>query len=451
MKKILAMLLVAAAVSVSAQQNFIDGVVWIVGENAILKSDIEENHRAMMQYEGNSIQGDPYCVIPEQIAIQKLFLHQATLDSIYANDGQVEMQVNLRINQIVSEVGSIEKVEEYFSDMGKSMSDIRDELRERYRDQMVVQQVQQKIVGEQKISPSEVRKFYNSLSQDSLPTIPASVEVQIVKIEPAVSEAEKEATKERLRGFAERVNSGNADFAMLARLYSEDEGSARQGGDLGFFGRGMMEVEFSNVAFALTEVGKVSRVVETEYGFHIIQLVEKRGDRIQCRHILMRPQVNADVKQLTLNRLDSIAALINKKKITFEQAVAMFSTDKDTRMSGGLMSNQNSGAAKFEYQELPPEIAKKVYDMQVGEISEPFSMLDSRLGHEVYVIAKVKNKLPNHKANITDDYEVLKRFCESMRSEETIQNWIKTKIKETYEYILPEWLNSKFQFEGWVK
>ena len=447
MKKLLVILLSATAFSLNAQQNLIDGVVWIVGENAILKSEIEEQ-RAMMQYEGNEIKGDAHCVVPEQIAIQKLFLHQAILDSIYANDGQVEMQVNQRINYFISEIGSKEKVEEYFK---KSLNEIREDLRERVRDQMVTQQVQQKIIGEQKTTPSEVRKFYNSLAQDSIPTIPATVEVQIIKIEPAVTAAEKEATKERLRELAERVNNGSADFSMLARLYSEDDGSARQGGDLGFFGRGVMEPEFSNVAFSLTEVGKVSRVVETEYGYHIIQLVEKRGDRIQCRHILMRPRVSSDVKQLTLSRLDSISEAIQKKRITFEQAVMIFSTDKDTRMSGGLMSNQSNGSAKFEYQELPSEIAKKVYDMQTGEISAPFAMLDSRVGHEVFVIVKVKNKLPNHKANLTDDYEVLKRYTENVNSEKNIQEWIKAKIKETYVYIMPEWQNCKFQFEGWLK
>ena len=447
MKKLLIILLSATAFSVNAQKGLIDGVVWVVGENAILKSEIEEQ-RAMAQYEGSKIQGDIYCVVPEQIAIQKLFLHQATLDSIYANDGQVEMQVNQRMNYFLSEIGSKEKVEEYFT---KPFNEIREEMRERVRDQAIVQQVQQKIVGEHKTSPSEVRKFYNSLSQDSIPTIPASVEVQIIKMEPALSEAEKEATKERLRELAERVNNGSADFSMLARLYSEDEASARQGGDLGFFGRGVMEPEFSNVAFSLTEAGKVSRVVETEYGYHIIQLVEKRGDRIQCRHILMRPRVNADVKQLSLNRLDSISELIQKKKITFEQAVALFSNDKDTRMNGGVMSNKNNGSAKFEYQELPSEIAKKVYDMQEGEISQPFAMLDMRIGREVYAIVKVKNKLPNHKANLTDDYQELKRFCESINSEKIIQEWIKTKIKETYVHIVPEWRNCKFQFEGWIK
>jgi peptidyl-prolyl cis-trans isomerase SurA len=436
------------SLAATAQNNLIDGVVWIVGENAVLKSEIEDE-RGRAQYNGITISGDPYCVIPEQIAIQRLFLHQATLDSIYANDGQVEMQVNMRINQLLSEIGSKEKLEEYFAP--KTLSDIREELRTMFREQMVAQQVQQKIIGEKKTTPSEVRKFYNTLSQDSIPTIPASVEVQIIKLEPLISDAEKEAVKDRLRELAERVNSGNADFSMLARLYSEDEGTARNGGDLGFFGRGVMEPEFSNAAFSLIEVGKVSRVIETQYGYHIIQLVEKRGDRIQCRHILMRPKVDADIKAKTLSRLDSISTAIKGGKITFEQAVALFSSDKDTRMNGGLMSNQNSGASKFEYQELPSEIAKKVYDMKVGEISEPFSMLDQKVGHEVFVIIKLKNKLANHKANLTDDYQEIKNYCENVKSGETIDNWIKTKIKETYVYILPEWRNCKFKYEGWVK
>ncbi|MDR1543221.1 MAG: peptidylprolyl isomerase [Prevotellaceae bacterium] len=447
MKKFIICLFIVSSLTAKAQENLIDGVVWIVGENAILKSEIEEQ-RLRAQYEGVQFQGDAYCFIPEQMAVQKLFLHQATLDSIYANDGQVEMQVNMQINDWISRIGSKEKLEEYYT---KPLNEIKEELRTSIRDQSIVQQVQQKLIGEHKTTPSEVRKFYNTLSQDSIPTVPATVEVQILKLEPAVSDADKEATKERLRELADRVNSGNADFAMLARLYSEDDGTTKNGGDLGFFGRGVMEPEFSNAAFALTEQGKVSRVIETQYGFHIIQLVEKRGDRIQCRHILMRPKVNADVKTLTLNRLDSISDAIKKQKLSFEQAVALFSSDKDTRMSGGLMSNQNNGASKFEYQDLPPEISKKVYDMNVGEISEPFSMLDQKLGHEVFVIVKVKSKLPNHKANLTDDYQDIKHYCESVKSNETIDNWVKSKIKDTYVYILPEWRNCKFKYEGWVK
>lgn len=316
---------------------------------------------------------------------------------------------------------------------------------------MIVQEVQQKIVGNNKTSPSEVRKFYENLKQDSIPTLPATVEVQVIRLEPHITESEKEAVKNHLRDLAERVNKGNADFTMLARLYSEDEGTAKQGGELGFFGRGMMEPEFSNVAFDLQEPGKVSRVVETVYGYHIIQLVEKKGDRINCRHILMRPKVSTDVRNNTLARLDSIAFVIKNNNLTFEQAAAQFSADKNTRLNGGLMSNPNTASARFEYQNLPSEIAKEVYNMQKGEVSKPFAMIDTQLGKEVYVIVKVKDKLDAHKANLTDDYQVIKRYFENIKSEEIIDNWVKNKIKETYVYISPELRDCKFKYNGWIK
>jgi peptidyl-prolyl cis-trans isomerase SurA len=440
-------LLSVLCLSVSAQTNLIDGVIWIVGEDAIMRSEVEiYKERAI--YERNRIAGDPYCVIPEQLAIQKLFIHQAQLDSIVVNDGQVETQVNLSLNHQLNEIGSREKMEGYYN---KSYSEIRNELRETIRNQMLMQQMQQKLIGELTVTPSEVRKFYETLPPDSIPTIPASVEVQILTLEPAISLAEREATKERLREYAERVNSGNADFSVLARLYSDDSESAKQGGDLGFFGRGVMVPEFTNVAFGLQEVGKVSRVVETEFGYHIIQLVEKRSDRIRCRHLLLRPRVSTDVKTQTFERLDSISAAVRLEQISFEQAVNAYSSDKNTRMNKGAMVNINTGASRFEYQELPDEVAKKVYDMNVGEISAPFAMIDKQLGREVYAIVKLKSKLPNHKANLQDDYNILKQYYESIRKDEIINSWIENKIKDTYVYILPEWRNCTFKYDNWIK
>ena len=430
MKRLIAIVIFLSSVVISAKQP-IDGIVWIVGENSILKSEIEEQ-RQIAQYNGTKFDtGNANCIIAEQIAIQQLFLHQATLDSIYANEGQVSTRVNMQINQYIAEIGSQEKLEEYFK---KSLNEIREEMFEAIKRQMIIQEVQQKIVGNSKISPSEVRKFYNGLKQDSIPTMPATVEVQVVRLEPQINEEDKEAVKERLRELAERVNKGNADFTMLARLYSEDEATAKQGGDLGFFGRGMMEPEFSNIAFDLQEVGKVSRVVETVYGYHIIQLVERKGDRINCRHILMRPKVSNSVKTATLARLDSIANEIKNNRLTFEEAATNFSSDKNTKFNGGLMSNANNGSTRFEYQNLPADIAKQVYNMQKGDISTPITMIDPQLGREVYVIVKVKDKLDSHKANLTDDYQVIKRYCENVKSQEILSKWIKNKIKE-YLYI----------------
>ena len=431
----------------SAQKKVIDGVVWIVGENSILKSEVEEQ-RQMANYNGVKFDGDPNCLIAEQIAVQQLFLHQASLDSIVANEGQVSTRVNMQINQYIAEIGSQEKLEEYFK---KSINEIREELFEAIKRQMVVQEVQQKIIGNNKMSPSEVRKFFESMKPDSIPTMPATVEVQVIRLEPNITDAQREEVKNRLRDLAERVNKGNADFTMLARLYSEDEGTSKQGGSLGFFGRGMMEPEFSNVAFDLHEPGKVSRVVETIYGYHIIQLVEKKGDRINCRHILMRPKVSDDVKKATLARLDSISFSIKNNTMTFEEAAMRFSSDKHTRLNGGLMSNPNSGSSRFEYQNLPAEIAKEVYNMQKGEISKPFAMIDTQLGREVYVVVKIKDKLDSHKANLTDDYQVIKRYCENIKSEEILDNWVKNKIKNTYIYMTPEYRDCRFKYKGWIK
>ena len=398
----------------SQEKNLIDGVVWVVGDAAILRSDVEQE-RIRAQYEGNKITGDPYCVIPEQIAIQKLFIHQAKIDSITYNAGQVETQVNAQISYYLREIGSKEKLEEYFK---KSISEIKEELRTAISEQSLVQQVQQSLVSNIKITPSDVRKFYNSTNPDSLPIIPAQVEVQIITIEPEIPSEVIEATKERLREYADRVNKGEADFSMLARLYSEP--------------------------------GKVSRVIETEFGYHIIQLIEKRDERINCRHILLRPRVTSDVKVNALMKLDTIANDIRKEKISFDNAVKVYSSDKNTKMNNGLLTNSNTGSSKFEFQDLPSEIAKVAYNLKVGEISQPFSMFSEELGREVFAIVKIKTKTENHRANLEDDFQVLKNICDNKMRQELIENWIKKKIKETYIYISPEWRDCQYNYSEWL-
>nr|HQG67733.1 peptidylprolyl isomerase [Paludibacteraceae bacterium] len=380
-------------IHLTAQNNVIDEVIWIVGDDAILKSEVEEQ-RLRAQYEGVPIQGDPYCVIPEQIAIQKLFLHQAQLDSIVANESTVNSQVEARLNYFVSQIGSKEKMEEYF---GKKTTELREDLRQIIREQMIIQQMQQKLVGDINPTPAEVRRFFKQLPEDSIPVVPAQVELQIISYQPPVSQQEINRVKQRLLDFTERINSGNADFSVLARLYSEDVESAKRGGELGFLGRGQLVPEFAAVAFNLQDPKKVSRIVETEFGFHIIQLIEKRGDRINCRHILLRPRISEEEKEKALHTMDSIANLIRSGKITFEQAVMYYSQDKNTALNAGLMLNEKTGTSKFEYQDLPPEISKIAYNMNVGEISNPFIMIDPKTHKEVIAIVKVKSKIPNHK------------------------------------------------------
>lgn len=439
--------LLISIVVLGQEKNMIDGVVWVVGDEAILRSDVEQE-RIRAQYEGQRIQGEPYCIIPEQIAIQKLFIHQAKIDSIEVNDGQVESQVNSQMNFFIRQIGSREKLEEYYR---KTYTEIKEEMRQTIADQSLVQQVQQSLVQNIQVTPSDVRKYYNTLSEDSIPTIPAQVEVQIITIEPPIPDDVIEATKNRLREFADRVKSGEADFSMLARLYSDDTESAKQGGELGFAGRGTFVPEFANAAFALTEPGNISRVIETEFGFHIIQLIERRDDRVNCRHILLRPKITSDIKIKTLTTLDSIATDIRTDKLTFDAAASLMSSDKDTKMNNGLMTNQNSGSSKFEYQDLPSEIAKLVYTMKPGELSEPFSMFSQKLGREVFAIVKLKNYIPTHKANLTDDFQTLKTMCESQLREKTIKEWLKKKILDTYIYISPEWRDCDFEFKEWIK
>ncbi len=449
MKKILFLALgfwLFALGSINAD-NVIDEVIWIVGEEAILRSEVEEE-RLRAQYEGQQIAGDPYCVIPEQIAVQKLFLHQAELDTIEASESNVNMQVEMRMNYYMSQIGSKEKMEEYFR---KSASEMREEMTTAVRNQMIIQQMQSQLTQNIKSTPAEIRRYYNSLPEDSIPMVAAQVEVQIISFEPPVPLEEIDRVKGRLREFTDRVNSGKADFSMLARLYSEDTESAKRGGELGFVGKGQLVPEFADVAFNLTDPKRVSRIVETEYGYHIIQLIEKKGERINCRHILLKPRVSYDDERKALMRLDSIANLVRTDSLTFEQAVILYSTDKSSVMNGGTMTNENTLTSKFEYQDLPAEIARQIYDLEVGQVSDAFTIMDKVKNKEVCAIVRVKSKTGVHRANLTDDYQVIRGMLENKLREDFINNWIAKKQKETYIWIKEGWQGCDFQYPGWIR
>ena len=434
-----------------AQDNVIDEIVWVVGDDAILRSDVE-TQRLYMQNEGQRFDGDPYCIIPEQMAIQKLYLNQAKIDSIEVGENQVIQEVDRWMNFAVNQIGSREKLEEYF---GKKFSQIKEERKDMVREQQVVQQMQQKLIGEIKLTPSEVRKYFNTLSKDSLPNIPTTVEVQIVTMEPKIPFEETDAIKARLRDFTEQINSGKMEFSSLARLYSEDPGSAARGGELGFMSKSQLLPEFANVAFNLKDPKRVSQIVQTEYGYHIIQLIEKRGDRINCRHILLKPKVAEKELQDATARMDSLYNDLQSNKFTFEDAATFVSADKDTRNNKGLMVNQNYeggnvGTPKFEMQELPQEIGKVVYDLKVGEISKPFTMLTNKQ-KEVVAIVKLKARTEGHKANLTDDFQALKGIVEAKNREELLNDWIVKKQKSTYVRIADGWQNCDFRYPGWIK
>ena len=453
MKKILSVLWLAccACLSAVAQDNVIDEIVWVVGDDAILRSDIE-TQRLYMLNEGQRFDGDPYCVIPEQLAIQKLYLNQAKIDSITANENQVIQSVDQWMNMAVNQMGSREKLEEY---MGKKFSQIKEERKETVREQQIVQQMQQKLIGEIKLTPAEIRKYFNQLPQDSLPTIPTTVEVQIVTMEPKIPFEETDAIKARLRDFTEQVNTGKMEFSTLARLYSEDPGSSVRGGELGFMSKTQLLPEFANVAFNLKDPKRVSQIVQTEYGYHIIQLIEKRGDRINCRHILLKPKVSDKELTEATTRMDSLYNDLQAEKFSFDEAATFVSADKDTRNNKGLMVNQNYessnyGTPKFEMQELPQEIGKVVYQMEVGDISKPFTMLTDKQ-KEVVAIVKLKARVNGHKANLADDFQAMKQLVESRKREELLNDCIRKKQKTTYVRISEGWRNCDFKYPGWVK
>lgn len=438
--------MVLTMISARAQDNVIDEVVWVVGDEAILKSDVEEARMYFMM-SGQKMEGEPYCVIPEQLAIQKLFLHQAAIDSIEVTEQEVLNEVEREISMRINQIGSREKMEEYF---GKTSTQIREQLRETVKDRMTVERMQKKIFGDVKLTPSEVRRGFSKMTEEEIPFVPTQVEVQIITQQPEIPIDEIERVKAELRDYTERVNSGEAQFSTLAVFYSQDPESARRGGELDFFGRGEMVPEFSTVAFNLTDPNKVSKIVETEFGFHIIQLIEKRGDRVRARHILRKPEVPIESINASLNKLDSIANNIRNGSITFNDAVQL-SSDKNTRKNFGLMSNEMTLSSRFELQELPSEIAKVVYEMKVGDISDPFVMIDQKTGKEVCAIVKLKTRVEAHKATPTEDYQVVKDVMIAKMKQQKLEEWIKEKQEKTYIRINENWCDCEFQYPGWVK
>ena len=434
----------------SAQNNVIDEVVWIVGDEAIYKSEVEDA-RLEASMSGTRWDGDPYCIIPEQLAINKLFLNQAELDSITVSPDDVNSQVELYYNYYESRAGSREKLEEYRK---MSAEQIRLKLYESCETEMIVSKVRDKIMERVKVTPGDVRRFMKDISPDDIPYINPQVEVQIITMDPVIPQEEIDAVKNDLREYTERITSGEVPFSTLAILYSEDPESAKNGGDCGFMGRGEIVPEFAAVAFNLTDPEKVSKIVETEYGFHIIQLIERLGDRVRVRHILRKPKVPMTSVEECLLKLDTIAQNIRSGKYTFESAVASFSSDKDTRSNNGLMANQSEPGmpitSKYEMQQLPPDVAKVVDRMHVGEVSDPFTM-QLRNGKVVCAVVKLKNKITGHKATMADDYERLHDIVADYKRQEAIDKWIRDKQRTTYVKISDGWNDCEFMYPGWGK
>ncbi len=440
-------LFAAAGLFAATGDNVIDEVAWMIGDEPIYKSEIEQTYMDL-QNDRTAIPGDPYCIIPEQIAIERLFLHQADIDTVEVQESMVQMQVDAQMNFLISNLGSREKVEQYFR---KPFPDRREYYATNMRNRARVQQVRSGLTKNLKVTPGDVRRYFNALPKDSVPFIPQQVEVQLLTLNPAIPRQEIDDVKARLRDYADRVNKGESEFSTLAILYSEAPEAVR-GGEIGFMGRGQLVPEYAAVAFNLNDPKKVSKIVETEYGFHIIQLIEKRGDRINTRHILLRPKVSQKDKDEAMARLDSVRTdIVDKKMLTFEEAVKLVSQDKDTRMSNGVMVNGETGTTRFEMSQLPQEVAIAVSSLQPGEISKPFIMRNPKSDREVIAIVRLTSRLDAHQANLADDYQTIKDMYENARSQEIVDEWLEKKIKDTYVRIEDGWRGCDFRHKGWIK
>ena len=433
----------------SSQHHVVDEVVWVVGDEPILRSDIEMM-RLQGEAEGMKWNGNPDCAIPEQLAVQKLFLHQAAIDSIEVSEAEITQSIEEQINYWIQMIGSREKLEEYRK---QSITQMRQEMHDDFKNRELVQKMKQKLVSDISVSPAEVRAYFKDMPEDSLPLIPTTVEVQIITKEPKVTDEEVNRVKNQLREFTDRVNNGETTFATLARLYSED-GSARQGGELGYEPRARLDPAFAAVAFNLTDPHKISKIVESEFGFHIIQLIDRRGDRINVRHILLKPQISSEAVEEMKLRLDSIANDIRSEKFPFDEAATYLSDDKDTRSNHGLMANVDETnmmrTSKFRMQDLPTEVAREVEKLKPGEISPAFTMINNR-GKTVCAIIRLKNRTESHRATITEDFQDMRNIVLAKRREQMLQDWVKQKLKNTYVRMDEKYRDCDFEYDGWIR
>ena len=429
----------------SAQKNVIDKIIAVVGEEIVLKSDIENQflHEQSQGLVNSST--DSRTRILENLLVQKLLVAQAKIDSIEVTDTEVENALNSQLEQYVQHIGSRERLETYF---GKSYEDIKNEMRNPLREQIITQRMQSKIVENVRVTPSEVRYFYRKFNKDSLPEVPDKYEIQQIVIKPRISDTEKERIRNRLRDFREEILAGKQTFNTLAVLYSEDPGSAAKGGELGYQTKSALAPAFAEAAFSL-KPGRVSKIVETEFGFHILQYIDRQGDKVNVRHILLRPRISDEERQEAIQHLDTVLTYIHDGKATFEEAAAYFSMDKKTRNNGGLIFNEEDADSNLPRETIEGEMARQVNKLKVGEISSPF--LDQTRTGEEYKVIKIKAYYPSHTANLDDDWISFENGLKSKKQQEVLDKWIKEKQANTYIHIDEDYKNSKFHYDGWFK
>ncbi len=446
MKKLVLFGILLLSTYIWAQNDtlIVDQVVARVGDRIILESDIEAQYSQIMA--NGKAPKELKCQILEDLLTQKLLLNQADIDSVYVSDDELDADLNARLQLFIDQMGGVEKMEDYFH---KSIFEIKQDLKKILKDQLRAQKMQNQITKDIKITPSEVHDFYEHLSKDSLPIVDATVEVEQIVIKPKISKAEEQAIIDRLNQMRQEILSGQKKFQTLAILYSDDPGSASKGGELGFRSRAELVPEFASVAFSL-KPGEVSKVVKTKYGYHIIQLIQRKGERVNVRHILIIPKPTPEEIAAARKRADSIYNLIVNDSLSFEEAAMKFSDDEDTKNSGGLLFNPNNGTSKFKLDELPPYIRFDIKDMKAGEISRPIQTVDNT-GQPVFKIYKIKSRTEAHVANPDQDYQLIMNMALQAKKQRIMDQWISNQLKSTYIHIAPMYQSCKFHNKDWLK
>jgi peptidyl-prolyl cis-trans isomerase SurA len=437
------MLLTLTATFGFAQDVSIDNIVAIVGQKIILKSDVETR---MLQYKSRGeTRSDLKCFVFEELLYQALLVNQAKIDSLDISDTQVENELERRLSYFEDQMGGREEMENYFN---KAYNEIKNGFREIVQDQLLAQQMESSITEGISVTPEEVRKFYKNLPKDSLPLVESEIELAQIVINPEIKEKQIDKIKETLLEYKKRVENGE-DFGFFAGLYSDDIVSAENDGDLGWVRRGDLVPEFASAAFEMTTPGQVSDIIETEYGYHLIQFIERKGERIHIRHILKIPKPSTSEKQRAKSNLDSIANLIQSNKITFENAVLLYSTDEDTKKSGGILINPQNGTSSFKSSDLNPATNYVLAQMKPGELSEPFENENNKGKTEVKII-KLISKTNPHVADFDTDYQLISNMAKEKKKSDMINKWIIKTQKTTYFKIDDEFKDCPFKFSGWL-
>jgi peptidyl-prolyl cis-trans isomerase SurA len=410
-------------------EKVIDEIIAQVGDIPILLSDIEAQ-RIQLKSEGNTVDEKTNCIILEELIYQNLLLNQSKVDSIVMTDGQVNAEMENRLRNLEQQIGSREKLEEFY---GKTYTQIKEEFREIIKDRLLSQEMERQIISDVEVSPDDVKIFYNSIPEDSLPNINEKIAIQQIVIYPKITQASRNAVIERLNNYRKDFMNGERSFAAVATIHSEDQGSAKAGGLIEAT-RGMMVKPFEAAAFSL-ESGQISDVVETQYGYHIIKLESRKGDNYTVRHILLTPEIGRQELRDAATIMDECFERLKKHEITWDQAVKEYSEDEDTKQNQGNLSNPYTGEQYWDVaniNQIDPQIFGLVNGLAAGEVSSPGLYTDMRSRKEGVRVVRIKDRTVPHVANLKDDYNFIKKATTNNKKEEKIVNWVNSKVGKTY-------------------